>query len=140
MLHYQDSKAAYTGHAVLSSSTVRPKQDQSLSRSPCQSSLVRAPRNHINTKDIEKIDISGIHLVLGIGTKVRDPSVSVVFWAPIKEPPAELCSPYHGPRIHVYRRIYIYIHTHPFPNTCQLYTIHNIGPIQQTSPESTRGP
>ena len=42
----------------------------------------RGPKDHINIRTLQTL-ISGIPLILGLGTRVSDPYVYVVSWAPI---------------------------------------------------------
>ena len=41
----------------------------------------RAPKDQTNIRILQTV-ISGIPLILGLGTKMSDPYVYVVFWAP----------------------------------------------------------
>ena len=42
---------------------------------------VRAPKDHIHIRILPTM-VSGIPLIWGLGTRMSDPSVWVVFWAP----------------------------------------------------------
>ena len=44
--------------------------------------LIRGPKDHINIRILQTM-ISGIPLVLGLGTRMSDPYVYLVLWGPI---------------------------------------------------------
>ena len=57
----------------------------------------RAPRDHIKMRILQSM-VSGIPLILGLGTRVSDPCVSVVFWGPMNREPYGEWAGLGGPR------------------------------------------